>query len=371
MKKLIQYFKIIIITFSLFLLFDAFIGKYLYKKFIQSNLQDVDNSLLGIKNNVYDHELNRSINRLAGWGDLRYKICTDTNGFRISCDEINKKDTSFDIGFIGDSFTEGVGVNYEDSFVGIINKNLKNLKVANLAVTSYGTTIYYAKINHLISKGYNFKEIVVFIDLSDLKDDTSCYSLKNEKVVRKKTFSNCYENINKVNNKLYIFLKKNFKFSSLIFKSVNKILNDLGVIQDHVSEEIVNHSRSEWTYDYKPQNFDNLTFDKSIVSLLKNMALLSALLKKNSIELSVAVYPWPGTIYNDKADNQQFQIWKKFCSSKCKNFYNFMPVFFFFFANVPFSKNYKRYFINEDIHFNEKGHELIANTFLEKYLETK
>ena len=35
----------------------------------------------------------------------------------------NKTGRKFDIGIIGDSFTEGIGLNYENSFAGLIEKN--------------------------------------------------------------------------------------------------------------------------------------------------------------------------------------------------------------------------------------------------------
>ena len=43
------------------------------------------------------------------------------------------------------------------------------------------------------------------------------------------------------------------------------------------------------------------------------MMLLYSLLKKNNISLSIAVYPWPSTIYYEEANNRNYIIWKKFC----------------------------------------------------------
>ena len=64
---------------------------------------------------------------------------TDLNGFKYHS---NKRDLkSFDIGFIGDSFTEGVGYQYSDTFVGKIDDELNNKSVANLAVSSYSQNI--------------------------------------------------------------------------------------------------------------------------------------------------------------------------------------------------------------------------------------
>ena len=80
----------------------------------------------------------------------KFIICTNNHGFRDSC---NKKNVSknFDIGFMGDSFVEGYSVNFEESFVGIFTENRKNLKIANLGVSSYSPKIFYSKLNFLNS----------------------------------------------------------------------------------------------------------------------------------------------------------------------------------------------------------------------------
>ena len=43
---------------------------------------------------------------------------------------------NFEIAFLGDSFVEGVSLNYENTFVGIF-EDKKNISVANLGAFSY------------------------------------------------------------------------------------------------------------------------------------------------------------------------------------------------------------------------------------------
>ena len=160
----------------MFVLIDVLIGKYIYKKFIRKNYKDVDRSYI-IADPIYHHKLQSHFQGLVGWGYLSYRFCTDVNGFRTSCNEIilpsklSSPVNKFDIGIIGDSFTEGVGDIYEKSFVSLIASNLKDKKIANLAVQSYSPSIYYAKINSLLSKGYKFDEIIVFLDLGNIVED--------------------------------------------------------------------------------------------------------------------------------------------------------------------------------------------------------
>ena len=364
LSYLIKILKISFVSVLFFLIFDITVGKYAYKKFIKKKLIDVDISTLSKRDKVFDHKLAKNFNSLVGWGDKRYKFCTDNNGFRVSCDKKEEKLKNFDIGFIGDSFTEGTGVSYENSFVGLIEKELPNKKIANLAVSSYSTSIYLTKIKKLLKDGYNFKEIIIFIDLSDLTDDTLCYEvIENQKVVRRSTFLNCFDNFNSKESKLNNFFEKNLKFSSILYNFINK----KNPINKQKIQNQLNSSRSEWTYNYNKKNFNNLEF-KEVSSLsINHMKNLHLLLNKNSINLSVAVYPWPGTLRYDKSENLQVSIWREFCKNRCLKFYNFMPNFFSKINEDDFYSTYKEYFIEGDIHFNSQGNKIISDNFIKKY----
>ena len=97
------------------------------------------------------------------------------------------------------------------------------------------------------------------------------------------------------------------------------------------------------------------------------MEKLAILLKQNDIDLSVAVYPWPGTLKYDKENNNQLKLWKEFCKSNCKNFYNFMKPFFQLLEKNSFSSVYEKVYIKNDSHFNEVGNKIIADNFLKLY----
>ena len=84
MKTNLSLIKILFLSLFLFILFDATVGKFLYKKFIKKQLIDVDISF-GQNDNIYDHKFVKNYKSIVGWGDLRYKLCTDQNAFRIVC----------------------------------------------------------------------------------------------------------------------------------------------------------------------------------------------------------------------------------------------------------------------------------------------
>jgi hypothetical protein len=97
------------------------------------------------------------------------------------------------------------------------------------------------------------------------------------------------------------------------------------------------------------------------------MEKLSILLKDNKIDLSIAIYPWPGTLKYDSEDNKQVEIWKNFCISHCKKFYNFMKPFYNLLKYDEFTNVYRKIYIENDQHFNEEGHKIIAENFLKLY----
>ena len=73
---------------------------------------------------------------------------------------------------MGDSFIEGSGLNYENTFSGLLQSYLgKDYEVLNSAVASYSPSIYYAKANHFLSQGYEFDQALVFLDISDIYDE--------------------------------------------------------------------------------------------------------------------------------------------------------------------------------------------------------
>ncbi|HIF03288.1 MAG TPA: hypothetical protein EYQ84_08375 [Nitrospinaceae bacterium] len=109
-------------------------------------MQSEPNPTLGVKNEIYHHDFikNGSVeNEYPILEDRRIKLHTNSLGFkdkssrRISL--LPSKNYTKRIVFIGDSFTEGLMLEYKNTFVGIIDKELnkKSIQVLNAGVSSY------------------------------------------------------------------------------------------------------------------------------------------------------------------------------------------------------------------------------------------
>ena len=302
MEKKFSLFKFLIITALFFIFLDLLIGKYIYKNFIRGDFIDTDLSV-GIKHDVYDHTFKKSYKtNSAGWGPIRFTICTDPNGFRTNCENQYRELKKFDLAFMGDSNTEPVGINYENSFVGIIEKKLKNKKIANLAMASYSPAVHFAKMNSLLSEGYKFKEIIVFIDISDIRDEVVCYELDGA-IVKRRADLSCLHLSPKIKERIFIKFKENFKLSFELYKIIQNNMIAIGIIELPIPNQVLNNPRSDWTHNYN------------------------------------------------------------------KKYYNLMTPFFNILKKESFSNLYQKVYIKDDVHFNEEGNKIIAENFLNLYLE--
>ena len=193
-------------TFLLILFIDFFLGSAILRHLdpYLSKTQFYER-LIRIDHPVYHHGFRENViyNKSKSF-DGTFSLCTDNHGFKYHCNKSRGK--KFDFAFIGDSFVEGVGLPYEDTFVGIYEKNSKK-SVANLGVTSYGTNIYLSKINFLLNNNYHFDHVVVFIDVSDLYDDNTFYLLNDDLSVWEK-------NAKEKNLKRRKFLRYNFPLTN-------------------------------------------------------------------------------------------------------------------------------------------------------------
>ena len=319
--------------------------------------------LFKIDHPIYHHDLrpNTTYKLNKSFDGEYFTFCTDNNGFRYKCNFQREKD--FDIGFMGDSFTEGVSLDYEDTFVGLFEKRY-NKKIANLGVGTYAPTIYLSKINFLLNNGYKFNEIILFIDVSDLYDDNVYYYLdknfvvkENYKVIKQNKFKRFLRmNFRVTNYFFYVLKRKKLKDNNFVTSEFKQNTQDYPEFDNHVN------LKSSWTYtlaDYI-EGYDGSISEakKKQIEVVNQIYLL---LKKNKIDLSIAVYPWPQTLMNDKEKSVYTEIWREFCVNKCKNFINFFPIFFQEMKNSSFIEVYKKYYWWNDVHFNKKGNMLIAD----------
>ena len=352
---------IVIIALYSTLFIDFFFGNFILNK-LDPYLSKTEfyGRIIREDHKFYHHTLKGNIEYHKAPSFSKYHtLCTDNHGFKYKCGA--KRNKNFDIAFLGDSFVEGVALNYEKTFVGLFERN-KNLSVANLGVTSYAPNIYLSKVKYLLNNNFKFKHIVVFIDISDLYDDNTFYKLNDD-------FSVSEKKAKEKNLKRRKFLRYNFPLTNY-YMFVIKMNNRLNkTVPPLNSEKPIFDERTalkaKWTY----QNTDLIEgyddpVSKTQSEMIKSMRHLYKLLEKNDIKLSLAVYPWPQQLLNKDLNSKHVKMWKNFCVDKCENFINYFPFFFKEVEQNSFIYVFKKYYFWNDVHFNEEGNKVIANKLI-------
>jgi len=121
--KIYKTFLTFFIIFFLYLVIDIVIFFFLPSE-IKNDL--FVNRAHRIKSYYYHHDLRSNASYKDSWGYNNYLVHTNNLGFKDkSIRDVNFKEKN--ILFIGDSFTEGVGLKFDQTYVGIISEKLKKI----------------------------------------------------------------------------------------------------------------------------------------------------------------------------------------------------------------------------------------------------
>ena len=415
-KSAVSIFFVLGSSILLFLIIDLLVGARMRE------LIDVHRDHFRISHPIYHHDLKPNSRGIGYWGTWTYPVCTDGSGFKSGCDRIGVKQKSFDVAFIGDSFTEGIGLPYDKTFVGMVANQLPELTIANLGVVSYSPAIYLSKLTYLFSQGYRFKHIIVFIDIGDAYDEANEYDLFENKFVVAKGESYPFTWLKQAKrwairhfpltalgwDKWQQFsvrppqVRRDVANATLVAEqaadtrvvgnrdiSLGTIAPNSGPKQDasqasppllsdvkdragrNIYEGIYekNYPKSEWTYNTASVHYGQEGVLNTLEKMKREMNQLVSLVTSHGATVSIGVYPWPGQLKYDTSDSLQVRYWKDFCTDKCLHFYNIFPAFFQLAREKGTQRIINEYYFAGDVHFNERGNEVIARTILEAGVE--
>jgi hypothetical protein len=336
----------------------------------------------------YHHDLqpNKSVER-ASWAGLFYPVRTNSLGFRDAAVRDVPLARHPRLLLIGDSFTEGVGVRYEDTFAAHLEEELgkEGVSVLNAGVASYSPSIYYRKVKYLIEqKRLEFDTLAVFLDLSDIHDESVWYDdvfWKNERPepsptapapARKENAPASLEpppidalpaedpDVSALTTyeRTTRFL---WRHSLLARGAVALKLALTGGAVPIRAVGATGSPRSRWTVD-------RTLFEQYGRTGLRRCALamdqLAALTKARGIELILVVYPWPDQIDTRDLDSIHVRFWRAWAEKEGVLFFDLFPVFI---NGESKFEVYEKYFIRADAHWNAAGHALVAREFLKRY----
>lgn len=365
MRWVKDYWVTIIISLSLVLLVDLVVGKTLLDTFVDSDRIEQENveKSYRIADPIFHHTLASNYDGPAYWGGEKYRVCTNALGFKSYCGDQATLDTKFDILFIGDSVTEAVGMEFEESFVGLISKAFPDLSIGNMGVSSYSPSVYFSKIRYFVDKGLNVGHVVVYVDISDIQDE-SRYVLEGDRVVE---FESQEEDANRgLYSKARNFLEE---YLPLTYRGLRSLRRYVTAKRDRASRShlSVHYGRSAWTTNPTVSGYGIVGIDGAVDRAVANMAKLHEYLKSRDIKLSVGVYPWPGQLLHDSVDSRQVTVWREFCRNRCEFFIESFSELFAMSNNMSPLDLIDEIYIQRDIHFNKFGNRIIADDFTATY----
>lgn len=357
---------LVILLITGFVLMDVMAGLV----FIPSN-----NNHFRIFHPYYHHGLKPNINTVTTWDNVSYySFYTNSLGLRDQENKvIPKKSNKKRFLIMGDSHTEGVGLDFKDTFTGQLRKRtLADLyEFLNAGVVSYSPKLYYLKTKYLVEQeGLKIDHLLVFIDISDIQNEIAYQDFKPG-------------NLTPMSIKAY---------------QINKFLRQKSLIWYALAQIKENHTRNEFYKQVEKKNrnpktdiystffvdFDHVEFlrDRAFHNIglwyldpelfekwgRTGMSLESDYMQKlvlfclnHDIKMSISVHPWPIQIKYGDVNSIQVQFWQNFAEHHHIGFINHFPDFF--------EKNkevnvIKEYYQKGDVHWNQKGHSLACDVIL-------
>jgi hypothetical protein len=349
---------------ALFLVFD-----FAYSTFTRGQEQA---RVARIYDPVYDHGLAPKFDGYDIWGEARYRLITDSLGFKdASTRDVPLQSSTRRILLIGDSFAEGIGLPYERTFAGLLEEAGQSrpdkVEFLDAGVASYSPSIYYAKIKYLLDKGLKFDEVVLLSDSSDVEDEATSYFCVDDDPQYHKYCMTPPGAVPEPAVKRDFFID-HFVVTNRVRVTVKRwIQSSLGNRRAAIDSD---HNRIGWTTkNPDPARYRPLGVDGGISRSLQNMGKLSDLLASRGIPLTIVVYPWAQQIAQDDRDSRQVHLWRDFCPGRCKAFIDLFPPFF---AAADRDKDwYEHLYILGDDHFSAAGNRMLYEELAKRLLSQK
>ena len=310
--------KILFIIVLITLLFD-FIYTNINKNLFNFDFESHNSSIYGIfKKDIKEYYISPIYGKTL--------FCTDQNGFRNNCKESDKK--YFDYLLIGNIFTEGVNLNFEQTFAGIIEENNKNHTFANLGNRSLNINGIEKKITNIINNNYvNFNEVIIFIGPRFFQTDNNVKKIEKPYSVISIKKS--------IMNNFYLF---NNLYHWLLYKT---------------------NKTKIWAYSRNNHYTNKININKKFINTLNS---IHRKINDNNKKLSIVMYPYPYHFLYENYDTQFIKGIRDFCNSKCHSFINTYDIFHSKMINKDPWQFINEIYLSYSVHFNKNGNKIIADS---------
>lgn len=310
----------------------------------------------------FHHGLRPNASVETSWGGRPYAMRTNSLGFRDDAPvAIAATPRGRRVVLLGDSMIEGLGVGYADTVAGILaaRGRRRDVEVLNAAVVSYSPKLYDLKTRWLVEhEGMGFDALVVFVDISDVQDEVRYEAFvpqqQTSAIARAGSWWRRHSLASQLTDRFFAAGKP----IDNTFRRDAEIDVWLATLPTSGTASNSDAGRWEWTYD-------DALFDawgrKGLELAAMHMAELSAFCREHAIALTIAVYPGPFQIFANEREGRQNRFWREFCEREKIGFVDLFPAFIDSATYPGPDAVYQRFFISDDVHWNEEGHALVAD----------
>jgi lysophospholipase L1-like esterase len=275
---------------------------------------------------------------------------------------------------LGDSFTEGLGVDNAATFASSLESRFaaagRRVEVLNGGVMSYFPELYYRKLMQFLNSGYVTDVVVVMMDITDVNDASRNYGpwggFSPEELRQEEVGS--YARIGRAAVSYY----EDWEWKTAYPRALRVLRNlpelvrtarddpwknvlkewDLGPTTPHAGA-------GQWTEDkYFHEDWVQVGIKRCQEQIIKIRDVCGT----NGLRMALAIYPHPAQLNSPRRPSRQQEIFGEWCRAQHIVLFDLYPGF-------QRQKSWREFFLRGDTHWNERGHGLIAELLYEHLAE--
>lgn len=285
------------------------------------------------------HTLRANVTAKSLWGSRWTTYHTNSLGYRDARQRvISQEPSGVRVVILGDSFTEGSGVEYADTFsarVGTLwqKKNGVPIEVLNAGVSSYCPSLEFRKLSQFLERGYTTDVVILMLDTSDVFDEA----------------------------------KSKYNFTTHQDRRLGEVLRPHFLSLFSYLHRSPPHTEDYDLWKYPPERGRWIESDaayeewgrQGVALCQQNIQALSQLCQTHHIKFYLVIYPWPRQLQLRAEPSRLETLFIPFAHQQRIPLINLYPDFLAL-------KDWKPFYITGDVHWNEKGHAFVAQKLFEQ-----
>jgi hypothetical protein len=295
------------------------------------------------------------------WGGLHTPYWTNALALRDGSIREIRPDQGPRLVVLGDSYVEGLGVPYEETFVGLLASRLApaGIEVLDAGVAGYSPKLYLLKLRWLLEEAHlRIDDVAVFVDTSDPHNEIEyeTWAPTHDGGARPGVLGRAVEATTR------------WSFTARV---VNAVARRWRGREDDSRLELLKTIDDE-LYDFDEPEVSARWGRRGLDLCDRYMQQLADLCRARGIRLTVAVHPASVHVLAGDVRPRWVEHWEGFARRNQATFVDLFPVFLDPALRAalppappgitPWLNVVRRYYIEGDVHWNGAGHRLVAES---------